>query len=121
MTELNQTPQIPPEERNAGAIVHLLAIGGYFFGIGQLLVPVVMWILYRDKSTFVTAQAREALNFHIGMTVGLFISTWLMYVLIGFVSFAILVCVIIYAGIRAASKASSGDYYRYPMTIRFFN
>lgn len=119
MSHLNRTSQIPPEQRNAGAMLHLLSMAGYLLGCGQLIVPAVVWFLYREQSSFVVAQAKEALNFHIGMSIGLFISGWLIWVLIGFVTFAILAVVIIYGGVRAASMASNGEYYRYPLTVRF--
>lgn len=119
---LQETIAIPASERNQSALLHLLCMAGYLFaGLGQLVVPIVMWLLNKNKSHFVVGQAREALNFHIGMTVAIWISLWLCWIIIGLIPLVCFIILIIYSAIRAASKASKGEYYRYPMTVRFFS
>lgn len=85
----------------------------------QFLVPLVILLSQRDRSTFVADHAREALNFHISMAIWTLIGAVLSMVCIGFVVIAAVWVLTIVCGILAAIAASRGEYYRYPVTFRF--
>ena len=83
-----------------------------------LLVPLIVMLTEGKKSANVRAHAVESLNFQLSMFIYGAISTLLFLVLIGiFTGLAVaglaLVCPII-AGI----KASNGEFFKYPLTIR---
>ena len=78
-----------------------------------------MWLLKRSEVPAVEAHGKEALNFQISVTIYAIVCILLIFVAIGFflligLGIAALVLVII-----ASIKASSGELYRYPLTIRF--
>ena len=82
-----------------------------------LLAPLVVYLVFRDTSSFTRHHATEALNFHITLTIAGFISLLLIFVLIGI---PLLIAVAIAGpvlGIIAAIAASRHELYRYPLTL----
>jgi uncharacterized protein len=106
-------------ERNWAVAAHVSGfIAAFFFGIGAVLAPLIIWVIKKDELPFVADQAREALNFQITVLLAGFVCWLLVFVLIGIpMLFALgvfdLVCCIL-----AAIKASEGVAYRYPITLR---
>jgi len=88
-----------------------------FFGLG-IILPLVVYLAMRHESEYVTANAREALNFHLSLVIYAVCCVPLVFILIGIP----LVIIISLAGlvltIVAAVKASDGSCYRYPLTLR---
>jgi uncharacterized Tic20 family protein len=120
MTDVSNAPQVSKDEQNWTMGCHLAALAG-FVGIplGNILGPLVVWLLKRAEMPQVDAHGKESLNFQITVTIAAMISIPLCFILIGF-----LLLFVIYVGaliltIVAAVKVSNGDYgYRYPLTIR---
>ncbi|ANC29823.1 DUF4870 domain-containing protein [Isoptericola dokdonensis] len=103
----------PSEERTWAIFAHL---GGVFL---SFLVPLIIWLVYRERSRYLDDQGKEALNFQITLAIGYVVSFVLMFVVIGFFTFfAVWVCSIVFA-ILAAVACSRQEWYRYPLTIRF--
>jgi len=110
---------ISKDDTTWGVIVHLAAIVG-LLGVpfGNLLGPLVVWLIKRAESPFVDYHGKEALNFQITMTIAALVAIPLCLILIGFVLlFAIFVVEVVFL-IMAAMSASKGEYYRYPISIR---
>ena len=106
-----------PDSRAWATASHLSAFV-QFAGIPAVLGPLAVWLLKRDDP-LVEDQAREALNFNIsyliyGLVAGISIILLIGLVLLPAVLIAWFVLVIV-----ATVKASAGEVYRYPMTIRF--
>lgn len=100
-------------------LTHLSALPGSFFVIGSVVAPLVIWQIQKDKSAFVDYHGKEALNFQITIALATAASFLLMFVLIGFVLIWAVGIVWLIFTIIAAIKANNGEYYRYPITIRF--
>ncbi|MCC6503888.1 MAG: DUF4870 domain-containing protein [Aquimonas sp.] len=106
------------EQRQWAMFAHLSALIGLIVPFGNVLGPLVIWLVQKDKMAFVDDQGKEALNFQITVFGAAVISFFLMFILIGFllifgVALGALVLTII-----AAIKANEGVAYRYPLTIR---
>ncbi len=119
---MNDTATIdtaPKDERNWAMFCHLSGFFGYAFPfLGNILGPLVMWLLKREEWPLVDNQGKEALNFQISWTIYGFAACLFSVILIGipfllalFVSHVILMIV-------ATIKASEGQHFRYPMTMR---
>jgi len=111
-------PAPDSDERNLALLAHLGTLAGYLVGFGHILVPLVIWLVKKDQSEFVRVNALESLNFQISMTIYIVVSAVLSILLIGIpmlIVFGIidLVCIVL-----ATMKASAGETYRYPITIR---
>jgi uncharacterized Tic20 family protein len=88
------------------------------FGVG-IILPLVVYLAMRDESEYVAANAREALNFHISVIIYAFCCAALAFVFVG-IPLAIVVGIgSVILAIVAAVRASRGECYRYPLTLRF--
>ncbi len=106
------------QEKNWAVWSHLSAFVGFFFPLGNIIAPVILWQIKKEELPFGSAQAKECLNFQISVVIYLIASWVLMFVFVGFLTAVVVaVCSITYP-IRAAIKASKGIPYKYPMTIR---
>ena len=110
----------PSDERLWGLFAHLSWIVGSIVAIAPL-GPLVIFLVFKDRSPFVRRHAVEALNFWITVYIALAISLALMFVLIGFVTFPVVAIAALVFSIIAAVAANRGENYRYPMTLRLIS
>ncbi len=124
-----------PEERNWAMFAHLSGVIIGVLGAATTLPawgfigPLVIWLIKKDQSPFVSDQAKEALNFCITLGIGMFVLWLVALVLVWTIIVPILVGVAmvgigigaIVLMIMAAVKASEGQLYRYPFTLRLIN
>lgn len=112
-------PQASPDERTWGMLSHLSALAGYIIPFGNIIGPLVVWLIKKDQMPFVEDQGKEALNFQISVTIYAFVSIVLIFVVVGIL---LLIAVGIFSLVMiiiASIKANSGEAYRYPLCIRF--
>jgi uncharacterized Tic20 family protein len=75
------------EERNWAMLSHLLALVGYFaIPFGNIIAPLIIYLVKKDESAFVADQARESLNFQISLSIYELISGFLVLILMVFVA-----------------------------------
>lgn len=107
------------DERMWAMLCHLSAFAGSVIPFGNIIGPLVVWLLKKDEFPLVDDQGRESLNFQISILLYTFVSAVLFLAVVGIV---LLPAVLIFALIMtviATIKANSGIAYRYPLTIRF--
>ena len=123
-------PQTPPPLANApanivnartwSALCHASALLGVFVPFpGHLIPPLVVWLAKRDEAREIDLHGKEAVNFQLSMLIYNVVAAVFCIILIGFVFLAVLWVLNAVLSIIAAIKASDGELYRYPMTIRF--
>ena len=119
MEQLPQGTQVSKEELNWAMICHLIALAGLLIPFGNLIGPLVVWLVKRTEMPLVDRHGKESLNFQITVAIAALVSMALMVVLVGFVLLAIVGIGALVLTIRAAIKVSNGELdYTYPMTIR---
>ena len=100
-------------------LAHLSALAGLVLPlIGIVLGPLAVWLTRRDESEFVAAHAKEALNFNISVLLGTIACMLLMLVFVGFLLGSALFILWLVMTLIAAIKASEGQTYRYPFSLR---
>lgn len=120
---------VPAESRNWAMGAHLSAFVGAWVALA-FVGPLVIWLIRRDQGdTFAEHHAKEALNFNLSMLVYLVVGGIIGVILtvvtlgIGLIVLApvalALVAAWVVLTILAAVKASNGEGYRYPISIRF--
>ena len=111
---------ITQQEKTLAMVCHLLGFAGYvFWFFGNILGPLILWLVKKDTSEFVDDQGKESLNFQISITIYGLGAGVLSLVFIGLpLLFAIGIFDIVMI-IIAAVQANSGVRYRYPLCIRF--
>ena len=106
------------DERTWAMLSHFSALSMFIFPFGNILAPLIIWLIKKDEMPFVEDQAKEVLNFQISMTIYLIGSIILIIVLIGIPILIGLVIFNIIITIIAAISANDGKSYRYPINLR---
>jgi uncharacterized Tic20 family protein len=125
----------------------LFALLGIPIPFVEIIIPLIIWSVKREESEFIDFHGQESLNFHISWTlyrlvlfligIAIFfaiantflasvdnpdstaIAKVIMIALIYFTIFITLSSIGTIFVIIASVKANQGNYYRYPLTIRF--
>lgn len=133
MSNVDPTPGAPPpyppphgtsagaEERNWAMAAHLSSLSGLLVPFGNVLGPLVVWLVKRDTMPLVADQGREALNFNITVLGAFLIGAVLTVVLVGFLVMVVVGIAWLVLTIMAGVAASKGESYRYPFTLRLIN
>ena len=124
---------VPSTDRTWDVLCHLSALA-MLLGIpfGNVVGPLVVWLVKKSSSPSVDENGKAAINFQLSLTLYLIIATavtvGLMFLLIGFLLLPLLIAAVIVIPVVdviliavAAYKASNGEFYLYPFTIRFIN
>ena len=107
------------DERMWSTFAHLGIIAGLVIPLGNIIAPLVIWLVYKDRSVYIDYHGKEALNFQLTMTIAMIISGILIFVLIGLPLLIVLGLLDLILSIIAAVRANEGERYRYPFNIRF--
>ena len=108
-------------------LCHLSAFSSFFIPIGNIIGPLVVWLLRKDALPSVDKHGKAALNFNISITIyaliAAAISLPLIFILIGIpllvAAIASLFIWWLVATVMAAVKAGNGEFWEYPLSIRF--
>jgi len=147
LTPINETQEKQVVQANNAPLIHLSALSKFVIPFGSILGPLITWLIWKDQSKFDDFHGKEALNFNLSFIVYrivIVISGLVMFLTPLLTSiqenpdenpFAILLSIpglFIFLGglgiieiiwliliIVAAIKAGHGEWYRYPMIIRF--
>lgn len=129
------TPMDPGQERTVAALGHLAALVMYLgIPFGNILGPLVVWLLGRSRSAFVDDQGKEAVNFQVSVTLYFLALVLVLVVAViagrgevtGLIALIVLAAVAMVAlalfqlvmTIVAGVRASGGERFRYPLTLR---
>lgn len=125
-----------PDARLWATLCHLSALSALVgIPLGHIVGPLVVWLIKRNDHPFVDDQGKEALNFHISLTIyaiglgALLLPLFLAAAIIPLLPAVLFLPVVVAAGIAlvvfglvmiviAAIRANEGVLYRYPLTIR---
>src|SRR5438309_4140145 len=105
-------------DRTWDILCHLLALAGFIIPFGNIFGPLAVWLIKKDQIPSVDAHGKESLNFQISVTIYSFVAALAIFVVIGLVLLPAILVADIVLIIVAAVKASNGEFYRYPLTIR---
>ncbi len=122
---------ITQDERTFGMLAHLAAFALFVFpSFGNIIGPLIVWLVKKDQSSWVDKQGKESLNFQISMSI-YFIAVSVMITMLGItiigIPFALLFAALLIplfifwlvVIIIAAVNVNDGIDYKYPLCIRF--
>ncbi len=105
-------------ERNFALAMHLTPFAAIPFQL-FIFTPLVLWLVRKDESVFNDDHGREVLNM---LMSGLIFTIGLIFIpIIGWLALAIWYVITVVNMVRGARAASKGEYFRYPMIIRFLS
>jgi uncharacterized protein len=107
------------DERNWGMYCHLAVFAGFLIPFGNIIGPLVIWLLKKEQYAFVDFNGKAVLNFQITVLIALLVSWVLMFVLIGFLLLPAVVIATLVLTIIGLIKAANGEHYHYPFSFKF--
>jgi uncharacterized protein len=115
-----EPPLLRREDPTWDSLCHLMALSG-FVGLpfGNVLGPLIFWIIKKDQLPSVDAHGKESLNFQISMTIYTIVAGLSVLALVGIVLLPAIFVINLVFVVIAGVKASQGELYRYPLSIRF--
>jgi len=120
-----QGDSLGADEKLWGMLAHLLTLLGYIVMLGQYIAPLVIYLVYKDRSQFVAFHALQALFFQLlalAVSVALIlfsvITLGLGVLLAVPLAIALAIAVLVYT-IIAAIQANNGVWYELPIVGRW--
>ena len=108
------------DEKQMGMIMHLSGLAfALFFPIG-IVAPIIIWQTQKDKMPALDEHGKMITNWMISATIYGVISFILMFVVVGFLTGAVVWLLAIIFPIIGGIKANNeGQLWNYPLTIKF--
>jgi uncharacterized Tic20 family protein len=122
---MTENPYLPPEsvspseERTMGMLAHAIPLVAMVISAGALgfVASLILYLIYTDRGPFARENAANSLNVQITTGIVLLVSIPLMFVLVGFLTFAAALVVAFVLHLLGALKANRGQWWRPPMTL----
>ena len=108
------------DDRRYAMFMHFSSLASYLAPLAGIILPIVLWQTAKDRSPGIDAHGRAVMNFTISYLIYLAACVVLCLVLVGFALLAIWGVIVVVLPVIAALKASNGEYWEYPGSIRFF-
>lgn len=120
-----QGDSLGADEKLWGMLAHLLTLLGYIVTLGQYIAPLVIYLVYKDRSQFVAFHALQSLFFHLlalAVTIALMLFSVVTLgcgILLAVpLMIALAIAVLVYT-IIAAIQANNGVWYELPIVGRW--
>jgi uncharacterized Tic20 family protein len=107
-----------PDARMFGMLAHISSLAGLVIPFGNIIGPLIIWLMKKDQYSFVNDQGKESLNFQITVTIAAVIAGLTICIGIGVFLLPLVLLAGAIMAIIAGIKANEGVAYRYPFTIR---
>jgi Uncharacterized protein conserved in bacteria len=108
----------PTTDNSLAVVMQLLGFAGFVFPFGNIIAPLILWLVKRTESPLLDRTGKEVVNFQISFTIYAAIAGVLCFVLIGLLILPVIFVLWIVFMVIAAVKTGNGEDYRYPATIR---
>ena len=112
--------QMDKEANTWGMFLHLSVFASYIVPLAGLVAPIVIWQLKKDELPRMNEHGKNLMNFFISYAIYGAIAVVLCLILIGVPLLVVLGLAGVVLPIIAALKASNGEVWPYPLTIKFF-
>ncbi|MBZ6372300.1 DUF4870 domain-containing protein [Microbacterium aurum] len=103
----------PADEKLWATLIH---VGGIFFNFIPALIG---YLVLKDRGPFVRAHSATALNFQLTLLIAEVVGWLTSWLIIGLFIVAAAYVLRIVFSIIAALKANKGEWYTYPLSIKF--
>ena len=111
--------EVSEEDRTWGILAHAGGFAGLAVPFGNVLAPLVVWLVKKDESRFVDENGKRALNFQLTWSVILLVTALSVLVGVGLVLFPLAMLAWLILTVLGTVKASESKVYDYPLTIHF--
>jgi len=111
--------EVDDEERTWGILAHAGGFAGLAVPFGNVVAPLVVWLVKRDESRFVDENGIRALNFQLTWSVILLVTALSVLVGVGLVLFPLAMLAWLILTVVGTVRAADDEVYDYPLTIGF--
>lgn len=101
-------------------LLHLSQLSGFLIPFGGIILPIVMWATNKNDSELVDKHGKIVLNWVISLTIYMVVGFILIFAFVGVIIVIGLAITSIVFAIIGAIKANNGEYWEYPLSIKFF-
>lgn len=108
---------VTDDEQTWAVVLHASALSGLVVPFGNVLGPLLLWLIKRDESEFLDASGKEVLNFQLTWTLLLLGAVVSLLIGIGFLLVPIVVVAWLVIVVLATIRASEKEIYDYPFTL----
>lgn len=108
---------VTDDEQTWAVVLHASAFSGLVVPFGNILGPLLVWLIKKDESEFLDASGKEALNFQLTWTIMLLGALLSILLGIGFLLVPVVVVAWIVLVVLGTVRASEREIYDYPLTI----
>lgn len=102
-------------------LMHISQFAGFLAAGLGFAAPIIMWIINKDKNVEVDRHGKNIINFIASWVIYYIVAFFLIFVIIGIPILIVLALLQFIFIILAAVKANRNEFWKYPMTIPFFN
>ncbi len=100
-------------------LMHFSQLLGIIVPYAGLVLPLVMWLDGKQKHELIDIHGKNIVNWMISLMIYTVASIFLMLIFVGFITFFAAVILAIVFPIIGGLKASKGEVWEYPLTIKF--
>ena len=124
MSQVPTSQPLPPQplpvdqERLWAMLAHLLSFVAAYIALG-FIAPLVVLLVFGPRSAYVRAHAVESLNFNLSWLIYAIVGVVLIFLGIGILILLALGIAYVVFVIIASIRANNGEFFRYPLTLRF--
>ena len=108
-----------PDEKQMGLFLHLSQLANLLIPFAGIVAPIIIWQTQKDKMPALDAHGKMVTNWLISSLIYWVVSGVLAIVLIGFLGMLALIIMGIAFPIMGGIKANNGEFWEYPLTIKF--
>jgi uncharacterized Tic20 family protein len=116
-SETNETRLVTDDEQTWAVILHASAFTGLMVPFGNVLGPLLVWLIKKDESAFIDESGKAALNFQLTWTMLMLGALVTLLVGIGFLLVPVVAVAWIVIVVLATVRASDREVYDYPLTL----
>jgi uncharacterized protein len=106
------------DDNMLGVVCHLLSLAGFAVPLGNILGPLILWLVKRADSPYIDAVGKETVNFNISWSIYMLVAAFSILALVGILLLPLVALAWLILVIVGAINASGGKFHRYPLTIR---
>ncbi|NLZ95181.1 MAG: DUF4870 domain-containing protein [Bacteroidales bacterium] len=116
-SKMHKNPLFGMTQNNYLMLMHLSLFVSLFTLFVGLIIPIILWVINKENSAEVDRHGKNILNLILSFAI---YGVALTITILGIPLLLVLLVILIVVIIKASVKASNGEYWEYPLTIKFF-
>lgn len=108
-----------PDQKQMGMFLHLSQLANFILPPAGIVAPIIIWQIKKDEMPALDAHGKMVVNWMISSLIYGIVSAFLALFIVGFFLLLALGILGIVFPIVGGIKANNGEYWEYPLTIKF--